>query len=58
MLVGMSGGSGVIYGVRLLEVLKRLKVESNLIISNAAIETLVIETDYKVGYVDSLASHV
>lgn len=58
LLVGMSGGSGVVYGVRLLEVLKRSKVESHLIISTAAKETLVIETDYKVGYVESLASHV
>jgi flavin prenyltransferase len=58
LLVGMSGGSGVIYGVRLLEVLKRLKVETHLIISTAAKETLVLETDHKVGYVESLASHV
>ena len=54
----MSGGSGVIYGVRLLEVLKRLKVEAHLIISTAAQETLVIETSYKVRYVESLASRV
>jgi flavin prenyltransferase len=54
----MSGGSGVVYGVRLLEVLKQLKVEAHLIISTAAQETLVIETNYKVGYVESLASRV
>ena len=48
----------MVYGVRLLEVLKRLRVESHLIMSTAAKETLVIETDYKVGYVESLASHV
>ena len=58
LLVGMSGGSGVIYGVRLLEVLKRLKVEAHLIVSTAAQETLVIETGYKVGHVESLASRV
>ena len=58
LLVGMSGGSGVIYGVRLLEVLKRLKVEAHLIVSTAAQETLVIETGYKVGQVESLATHV
>ena len=58
LLVGMSGGSGVVYGVRLLEVLKRLKVEAHLIISTAAKETLAIETDYKVGDVESLASRV
>lgn len=58
LLVGMSGGSGVVYGVRLLEVLKQLKVEAHLVVSTAAQETLVIETDYKVGYVESLASRV
>ena len=58
LLVGMSGGSGAVYGVRLLEVLKRLKVESHLIMSTAAKETLVLETDHKIGYVESLASRV
>ena len=48
----------MVYGVRLLEVLKRLKVESHMIMSTAAKETLVLETNYKVGYVESLASHV
>lgn len=58
LLVGMSGGSGVVYGVRLLEVLKQQKVEAHLVISTAAQETLAIETDYKLGYVESLASRV
>jgi polyprenyl P-hydroxybenzoate/phenylacrylic acid decarboxylase-like protein len=58
LLVGMSGGSGVIYGVRLLEVLKRLKIETHLVISTAAKETLVLETNHKVAYVESLASRV
>lgn len=58
LLVGMSGGSGVVYGVRLLEVLKQRKVEAHLVISTAAQETLAIETDYKLGYVESLASRV
>lgn len=58
LLVGMSGGSGSVYGVRLLEELKRLKVETHLIISSAARETLAIETDYKLGYVEALASRV
>ena len=48
----------MVYGVRLLEVLKRLKVESHLIMSTAAKETLVLETDHKVGYVESLVTHV
>ena len=58
LLVGMSGGSGVVYGVRLLEVLKRSKVEAHLVVSTAAQETLAIETNYKMEYVESLASRV
>jgi flavin prenyltransferase len=58
LLVGLSGGSGLIYGVRLLEILKASKVEAHLIMSTAAKETLVLETSHKVGYVESLASHV
>jgi 4-hydroxy-3-polyprenylbenzoate decarboxylase len=57
LLVGISGGSGLVYGVRLLQVLKDKKVEAHLIMS-AAKETLVIETKYKVSYVESLASTV
>ena len=57
LVVGISGGSGVIYGVRLLEVLKQLKVETHLIMTQAAKETLVLETDYAVTKVESLASH-
>lgn len=58
LVVGISGGSGVIYGVRLLEVLRELKVETHLIMSTAAKETIVLETDRKVEQVESLASKV
>jgi flavin prenyltransferase len=57
IVVGLSGASGVIYGVRLLEALKHLDVESHLVVSKAAMETLVLETEYKLDYVESLASH-
>jgi len=56
VLVGISGGSGVVYGVRLLQVLKELKIESHLIMTTAATETLVLETDHKVSDVESIAS--
>lgn len=58
LVVGISGGSGVIYGVRLLEVLRELKVETHLIMSTAAKETIVLETDRKIEQVESLASKV
>jgi flavin prenyltransferase len=58
LLVGLSGGSGLVYGVRLLEVLKKSDIEAHLIMSTAAKETLVLETTHKVSYVESLAKHV
>ena len=54
--MGISGGSGVVYGVRLLQVLKELKRETHLVMSSAARETLVLETSYKVSEVESMAS--
>jgi len=57
-VVGISGSSGVIYGVRLLEVLRDLKVKTYLVMSTAAKETLVMETDRKVSEVEALASEV
>lgn len=45
MVVGISGASGVVYGVRLLDALKDLGVESHLVVSRAALLTLSQETE-------------
>jgi flavin prenyltransferase len=58
LVVGITGGSGVIYGIRLLEVLHELDIETHLIISKAAKETIVLETERKIREVESLASKV
>lgn len=58
LLVGISGSSGVAYGVRFLEVLQTLKIETHLIISRWAEECIKIETDKKPSYVKSLAKYV
>ncbi len=58
LLIGISGSSGVSYGVRLLEVLKTLKIETHLIISKWAEECIKIETDRKPSYVKTLAKYV
>lgn len=55
LVVGISGASGVVYGIRLLETLKDLPVESHLVISKSAEVTLAYETDLKVAQVQALA---
>src|ERR1700741_5510495 len=58
LIVGMSGASGVIYGARLLELLRPLPVETHLVISRAAEVTLALETDLKPVAVRSRADVV
>jgi 4-hydroxy-3-polyprenylbenzoate decarboxylase len=58
LIVGISGASGAIYGVRLLELLKDCGVESHLIMSRAAQTTLAYETNFKVTDVERLATVV
>ena len=55
MIVGMTGASGAIYGIRLLQVLKTLDVEAHLVMSQSAEVTLVHETVMKVSEVRQLA---
>ena len=55
IIVAISGASGVIYGVRLLETLRNLPIETHLVMSKAAEVTLAYETDLKVSDVKALA---
>jgi flavin prenyltransferase len=55
LIVGISGASGVIYGVRLLQALKELPVETHLVMTRTAEVTLAHETDWKVEDVRRLA---
>ncbi len=56
LIIGITGASGAIYAIRLLEVLKSLPdIETHLIISKAAKQTIAAETDYSVAQVRSLA---
>src|SRR5471032_46805 len=55
LIFGISGASGVIYGVRLLEALKPLPVETHLVMTRTAEVTLAHETDLKVADVRRLA---
>lgn len=58
LVVGISGASGAIYGLRILEVLKQLGVETHLVMSDSAKRTIAYETDYTIDAVKSLATHV
>ena len=55
LVIGISGASGVIYGVRLLEALKQLPVETHLVMTRTAEVTLAHETNLKVAAVQKLA---
>jgi 4-hydroxy-3-polyprenylbenzoate decarboxylase len=55
LIVGIAGASGVIYGVRMLEVLKNRGIETHLIISEAGKLNIKIETDYDVDEVLAMA---
>jgi 4-hydroxy-3-polyprenylbenzoate decarboxylase len=58
LVIAITGASGVIYGIRALEVLKRLGVETHLVLSEWGEKTIKIETDRDGDYVRSLASRV
>jgi 4-hydroxy-3-polyprenylbenzoate decarboxylase len=58
LVVGISGASGVVYGVRLLELLRPTPVETHLVLSRAAQVTLASETDLKPADVTALADVV
>jgi flavin prenyltransferase len=56
LIVGISGASGTIYGVRLLEMLRHAEVETHLVMSKSAEMTLAYETDLKPKDVRALAA--
>jgi 4-hydroxy-3-polyprenylbenzoate decarboxylase len=59
IIVGISGSTGALYGIRLLEVLRQHPdIETHLIMSNPAKQTIVLETHYTVEQVEALADRV
>jgi 4-hydroxy-3-polyprenylbenzoate decarboxylase len=56
LVVGITGSTGVVYGVRILEVLKGCKVETHLVITEWAKKCLAMETSYNLDDVKNLAS--
>ena len=55
LIVGLSGASGIVYGIRFLKILRELEVESHLVMSSGAEVTLAHESDLKVRHVRELA---
>ncbi len=59
LIIGISGASGAIYGIRLLEVLRELpEVSTHLVISAGGKVNIALETDWKVRQVEALADTV
>ncbi len=59
IIVGISGATGAIYGIRLLEVLRGVSsVETHLVLSPAAQRTLALETDFSLEQVEAMADRV
>ena len=58
LIIGISGASGVIYGIRILELLRYTSVETHLVISKSAEITVAYETGWKAADVKALADVV
>jgi flavin prenyltransferase len=57
MIVGISGATGIVYGLRLLEMLRELDIETHLVMTKAGERTLAYETDRKVREVRACADY-
>ena len=58
IIVSITGASGAIYGIRLLEILKKCEIETHLIISRSANLTIATETSLSIYNIKKLADYV
>ncbi len=58
LIVGISGASGIVYGVRILQALQHSDIETHLVMSDSARMTLTAETDYTQKEVEAMAFEV
>lgn len=55
LIVGITGATGIVYGIRLLEVLRACDIETHLVMTRAAARTLALETDRSADELRALA---
>jgi 4-hydroxy-3-polyprenylbenzoate decarboxylase len=58
IIVGISGASGVVYGVKMLMALHKCGVETHLVITQSGVRNLLIETDYTMADLEPFASAI
>ncbi len=58
IIIGITGATGVIYGVRAIEALSAMGVETHLVVTQSAAKNLALETDYTVEHLKSMVSAV
>ena len=58
IIIGITGASGVIYGIEILRELAKKDLETHLIISESGRKNIVLETDYSIRDVESMADKV
>lgn len=58
LIVGISGATGAIYGIRTLQTLRTCQVESHLVLTDSAKRTIEMETTFSVKEVENLADYV
>ena len=58
LIVGISGATGAIYGIRMLQTLKDCQIESHLVLTDSAKRTIEMETTFTVKEVERLADYV
>lgn len=56
LVIGISGASGVIYGIRTLEILRSMDVETHVILSTWGLKNIEIETGRSLEYINSLST--
>jgi 4-hydroxy-3-polyprenylbenzoate decarboxylase len=56
LIIGVSGASGAIYGIRTLQILRELGIETHLVISYTARQVIAMETDWRIPDLEALAT--